>query len=28
MNLNVTIQDGEMWLSSESGECVLHPVFR
>lgn len=28
MNLNVTIQDGEMWLSGESGECVLHPVFR
>lgn len=28
MQLNVTMQDGEMWLSSERGECTLHPVWR
>lgn len=28
MQLNVTIQDGEMWISSEQGECALHPNWR
>lgn len=28
MQLNVTIQDGEMWISSEQGECALHPAWR
>ena len=28
MQLNVTIQDGEMWISSEQGECALHPTWR
>ncbi|MBM6552084.1 YaeQ family protein [Marinomonas ostreistagni] len=28
MQLNVTIQDGEMWVSSELGECALHPTWR
>lgn len=28
MQMNVTIQDGEMWLSTDRGECVLHPTWR
>ena len=28
MQLTVTIQDGEMWISSEQGECALHPTWR
>ncbi|MFD1383248.1 YaeQ family protein [Rhodanobacter aciditrophus] len=28
MQLNVTVQDGEMWVSSDKGECVLHPSWR
>lgn len=28
MQLNVTIQDGEMWISNEHGECALHPTWR
>lgn len=28
MQLNVTVQDGEVWISSELGSCVLHPVWR
>ncbi|MEL0636321.1 YaeQ family protein [Marinomonas sp. TI.3.20] len=28
MQLNVTIQDGEMWMSSELGECTLNPIWR
>ncbi|WP_425642481.1 YaeQ family protein [Marinomonas gallaica] len=28
MQLNVTIQDGEMWVSNDQGECVLRPTWR
>lgn len=28
MPLNITIQDGEMYVSSEKGECALHPTWR
>ena len=28
MQINATIQDNEMWLSSVQGECVLHPEWR
>ncbi|MCB5161299.1 YaeQ family protein [Marinomonas algarum] len=28
MQLNVTIQDGEMWLSGELGECMMAPKWR
>lgn len=28
MQLNVTIQDNEMWISSELGECRLAPIWR
>lgn len=28
MQLNITIQDGEMWFSSDKGECALHPSWR
>ncbi|MGR0279644.1 YaeQ family protein [Marinomonas dokdonensis] len=28
MQLNVTIQDGEMWISSERGECLMTPIWR
>ena len=28
MQLNVTIQDGEMWVSSDVGSCTLVPSYR
>lgn len=28
MQLSITIQDSEMWISSEQGECALHPSWR
>ena len=28
MQLNVTIQDGEMWVSSDLGSCTLVPAYR
>ncbi len=28
MQLNVTIQDGDMWISGELGECAMTPLWR